>query len=96
MAPTLIELKKREKVSGGKVVHPRNTFLEWNHEAELYGFCKRLNEEFDPDLLLQAFTDRSYVIQEETKQKEIGIDISIKDNHELAKEGLLKFIFYLI
>lgn len=83
-----MELKNREKKLGGKKTNPRNTFLEWNLEAELYAFGKRLNEEFDSDLLLQAFTDRSYVIKEEMKQKEMGIDISMKDNRELMLEGI--------
>lgn len=87
VAPTLMELKRREDRLGGKVQNPRNTFLEWNLEAELFAFGKRLNEEFDPDLLLEAFTDRSYVIKEELKQKEINIDIKMKDNRKLTEEG---------
>ncbi|KAG7303609.1 hypothetical protein JYU34_012140 [Plutella xylostella] len=87
VAPTLMELKRREEKNGGKVTNPRNTFLEWNLEAELFAFGKRLNEDFDPDLLLQAFTDRSYVIKEELKQKELNIDIKMKDNKKLAEEG---------
>lgn len=80
-------LKNREDKQGGKVINPRNTFLEWNLEAELYAFGKRLGEEFDSDLLLQAFTDRSYVIKEELKQKEMDFDLKMKDNRELAEEG---------
>ncbi|CAH0758692.1 unnamed protein product [Diatraea saccharalis] len=87
VAPTLVEFKRREDKLGGKKYYPRNTFLEWNLEAELYAFGKRLNEDFDSDLLLQAFTDRSYVIKEEIKQKEMGIDIKMKDNRELSIEG---------
>lgn len=87
VAPTLIQLKLRETKQGGKVVKPRNTYLEWNLEAELYAFAKRLNEDFDSDLLLQAFTDRSYVIKEEMKQKEMDINIKMKDSRELAEEG---------
>ncbi|XP_023941700.1 39S ribosomal protein L44, mitochondrial [Bicyclus anynana] len=87
VAPTLMVLKRREDKQGGKVIKPRNTFLEWNLEAEMYAFGKRLNENFDPDLLLQAFTDRSYVIKEEMKQKEMEFDIQMKDNRNLAEEG---------
>ncbi|XP_068623361.1 large ribosomal subunit protein mL44-like [Battus philenor] len=87
VAPTLMELKRREDKLGGKKTNPRNTFLEWNLEAELFAFGKRLSEEFDSDLLLQAFTDRSYVIKEEMKQKEMEINIKMKDNKELAQEG---------
>lgn len=85
-----MELKLRENKAGGKVTKPRNTFLEWNLEAELYAFAKRLNEDIDSDLLLQAFTDRSYVIKEEMKQKEMEFDLKMKDNKELAEEGKIK------
>lgn len=87
VAPTLMELKNRERKLGGKKTNPRNTFLEWNLEAELYAFAQRLNEDFDSDLLLQAFTDRSYVIKEEMKQKEMEFDIKMKDNRELVEIG---------
>lgn len=87
VAPTLMEFKRREDKQGGKKTFPRNKFLEWNLEAELYAFGKRLNEDFDADLLLQAFTDRSYVIMEEMKQKEIKFDLEMKDNRELADGG---------
>lgn len=87
VAPTLIELKRREDKLGGKKSFPRNTFLEWNLEAELYAFGKRLNEDLDSDLLLQAFTDRSYVIKEEMKQKEMEFDLKMNDNRELAEGG---------
>lgn len=82
-----MELKRREDKLGGKKYYPRNTFLDWNLEAELYAFGQRLNEEFDSDLLLQAFTDRSYVIKEEMKQKEMDFDLKMKDNKELAEIG---------
>lgn len=95
VAPTLMQLKHREDRQGGKVINPRNSYLEWNLEAELYAFGKRLNEDLDPDLLLQAFTDRSYVIKEEMTQKEIDIDIKMKDSRELAEEGK-QFLLYVI
>lgn len=82
-----MELKRREDKLGGKKSFPRNTFLEWNLEAELYAFGKRLNEDLDSDLLLQAFTDRSYVIKEEMKQKEMEFDLKMNDNRELAEGG---------
>ncbi|CAK1541653.1 unnamed protein product [Leptosia nina] len=88
VAPTLMELKHREIRQGGKKTFPRNTFLEWNLEAELYAFSKRLGEEFDSELLLQAFTDRSYVIKEEMKQTEMDFALKIKDNRELSDKGI--------
>jgi large subunit ribosomal protein L44 len=88
VAPTLRAFKRKEDKLGGKKTNPRNTFLEWNLEAELYAFGKRLSEEFDSDVLLQAFTDRSYVIKEEMKQKEMNIDIEMSDNRQLAEQGI--------
>lgn len=68
----------------------RSGFIEWNLPAELYAFGKRLNENFKPDLLQQAFTQRSYIIQEELRQQVVGIEepeLNIKDNLELADRG---------
>lgn len=50
----------------------------------------RFNENFNVDLLQQAFTHRSYIIQEELRQQSVGIEepvINIKDNRELAVKG---------
>lgn len=68
----------------------RSNFIEWNYNAELFAFSKRLNEEFDMKLLQQAFIDRSYIIKEEIRQRELGIEnpqIDLKDNHELIEKG---------
>lgn len=61
-----------------------------NYHAELFAFGKRLGEEFREDLLQCAFTHRSYIVQEEMKQKEVGIEdpkLSLEDNQELARRG---------
>jgi len=68
----------------------RSSFLEWNHESELYAFNARLSEKFDSDLLLQAFTFRSYIVQEEEKQKAVGIEkpeLDIQDNTAMVDDG---------
>lgn len=93
--PTLVALKVKQKKERMKSmtkphkVYPRSGFLDWNLEAELYAFGKRLGEDFDPDLLKTAFTFRSYVIKEESRQKDVGIDVADiqKDNLELIEEG---------
>lgn len=49
-----------------------------------------MGEEFDKDLLQQALTERSYIIQEEERQKSVGIEqptLNIADNRELATRG---------
>ncbi|XP_063709972.1 large ribosomal subunit protein mL44 [Culicoides brevitarsis] len=90
VAPTLRELARRRKKMGEEPPRPRSSFLEWNHNAELFSFAKRLNEDFDRALLLQAFTHRSYISQEMQKQKEVGIEnpeINLKENHEMIELG---------
>ncbi|XP_067015421.2 large ribosomal subunit protein mL44 [Anabrus simplex] len=90
VAPTLRELKRRRDKLGPEPPSKRSSFLEWNYKAEQYAFGKRLNEEFREDLLLQAFTHRSYIIQEEEKQKEVGIEdpqLDLQDNRELVETG---------
>lgn len=68
----------------------RAGFIEWNWNSELFAFSKRLHEDFNPQLLQEAFTLRSYIIQEEQKQQDVGIDspvTNLKDNAELARSG---------
>jgi large subunit ribosomal protein L44 len=64
--------------------------LPRNYHAELYAFGKRLSEEFEKDLLQRALTHRSYIVQEELRQKEVGIEdpkLSLEDNQELTRRG---------
>lgn len=88
--PTLEEIRKRKKRAGPQPIPMRNSFLEWNHNSELYAFNARLSEKFDSDLLLQAFTFRSYVAQEEEKQKAVGIadpKLDIQSNTDMVEDG---------
>lgn len=90
VVPTLREMKNRKDKMGPEKPSHRNTFVEWNYNAEVYAFGKRLGEDFEDDLLRQALTERSYIIKEEMKQKEVGIDeplIALKDNAEFVKPG---------
>lgn len=89
VAPTLKEIRKRKKAQPEALTH-RSTFIEWNYPAEIYAFSKRLNEELNPAILQQAFTHRSYVIQEEMKQREVGIEnpnLNLPDNSKLVEKG---------
>ncbi|GLV32064.1 mitochondrial ribosomal protein L44 [Carabus blaptoides fortunei] len=90
VSPTLRELKRRRDKLGAEREIARSSFLEWNYNSEIYAFGKRLNEEFDKKVLQQALTDRSYIIQEETRQKECGIEdskLNMEDNSSLIREG---------
>lgn len=84
------EFARRRKKAGPEPLRPRSSFLEWNHGAEMFSFAKRLNETFDKDLLQQALTHRSYIFQEEKRQKELGIeepDLGLKDNRDMVEKG---------
>uniref|UniRef100_A0A0A1WS74 Large ribosomal subunit protein mL44 n=1 Tax=Zeugodacus cucurbitae TaxID=28588 RepID=A0A0A1WS74_ZEUCU len=90
VAPTLRELRRRQKKLGPQLPQPRSGFVEWNYRAELFAFGKRLNEEFDLEMLQSAFTQASYVQNEQLRQRELGIietDVVIKDNNELSERG---------
>lgn len=78
--------KRKEKL--GPEPEIRSNFLEWNYNSEIFAFGKRLNENFDSDLLKKAFKTRSFIILEEQKHKEIGVEgIPLEDNLSLVKRG---------
>lgn len=88
--PTLCEIRKRKKKLGPLPETPRSDFIDWNYEAEIFAFGARLNENFSKTLLQQAFVDRSYIVQEEMKQRAVGIEmpvLQLTDNSSLAKKG---------
>ncbi|XP_014487761.1 PREDICTED: 39S ribosomal protein L44, mitochondrial [Dinoponera quadriceps] len=94
VSPTLKELTRRKKQAIEKSeqvpIPKRNTFLDWNRSAEIYAFNKRLSENFNIEKLEQAFTHRSYIIKEEQRQKEMGIEdpsLDINDNTTLIMKG---------
>ncbi|KAJ8888853.1 hypothetical protein PR048_008347, partial [Dryococelus australis] len=90
LAPTLREIKRRKDKMGPQPPLRRSTFLEWNYQAELFAFGKRLNEQFAEEALQQAFTDRSYIVQEETRLRDLNIEspqLSLTDNWPLVEVG---------
>ncbi|XP_018562151.1 39S ribosomal protein L44, mitochondrial [Anoplophora glabripennis] len=88
VSPTLRVLKKRRDLIGPEPEKPRSTYLEWNYDAEIYAFGKRLGEEFDKSLLRRALTQREYANMQEFTAKEKGLPIPEKiDNYELIQEG---------
>lgn len=81
--------KKMERKNPPKEV-PRSNFIEWNYEKEIFAFGMRLKERFNFAALQQAFVDRSYIVQEEMKQKAVGVEdpvLNLQDNSNLAKKG---------
>ncbi|XP_037040319.1 39S ribosomal protein L44, mitochondrial-like [Bradysia coprophila] len=90
VAPTLKEIRKRKNKMAPSPPVKRSGFIDWNWNAELFAFSKRLHEDFNPEFLQEAFTVRSYIIQEEQKQQAVGIEnpvTNLKDNLALASSG---------
>lgn len=90
VSPTLKEIRRRKDKLGPPTPINRAGFIEWNWNSELFAFSKRLHEDFNPELLQEAFTLRSYIIQEEQKQQEVGIEspvTNLNDNSTLARDG---------
>ncbi|KRT79671.1 hypothetical protein AMK59_8804, partial [Oryctes borbonicus] len=73
VAPTLHELQRRRDKIGPPKPEPRSSYLEWNYDAEIFAFGKRLGEEFKEDVLRRALTHRSYV-------KSQGDNVQVEDN----------------
>ncbi|XP_044739014.1 39S ribosomal protein L44, mitochondrial [Chrysoperla carnea] len=89
-APTLMEIKRRKDNLGPQPPSKRSSFIEWNYNAELFAFGKRLNENFDENLLKNAFVNRSFILQEEVRQREAGVDnpeVNLIDNRKLIENG---------
>lgn len=83
---------RRKEVGPQPDVHRSAWSNNWNYDAELFAFSKRLNEEFNSSSLRTVFTHRSYIEQEEAKRLELGIpkqDVSLNltDNQQLVKSG---------
>lgn len=72
MAPTLKELKRRRDKISSEPENPRSSYLEWNYEAELFAFGKRLGEQFDRKLLKKALIQKEYANLHELKTQEAG------------------------
>lgn len=89
--PVLREFRsRRDKYGIPEEWKQRSSFIEWNYKAELYAFGQRLHENFNQNLLAQAFIDRSYIEQEELRQREVQIEnpvVDMKDNAELVVRG---------
>lgn len=89
MSPTLREVYNRRKKLGPEPLKPRSSYLEWNYEAEVFAFGKRLGEEFKSDILKQALTHRSYVILEQDKAKAKGL--KFKYTADIKASNLINF-----
>ncbi|KAG7197972.1 hypothetical protein KM043_016204 [Ampulex compressa] len=90
VAPVQKEITRRKRKLPPQPEPKRSNFIEWNRTAELYAFSKRLSEDFDNNKLEQALTNKSYILQEKQRQKDMGIEdpvIDIEHNESFALQG---------
>ncbi|XP_046551087.1 uncharacterized protein LOC124260815 [Haliotis rubra] len=86
--------------AGPEVERHRSEWINWNYDAEIYAFGKRLGEEFEESTLRRALTHRSYIEKEEQRRQELGIDLDaaplgLTDNQELAATGSESMGFHI-
>ncbi|XP_048252387.1 39S ribosomal protein L44, mitochondrial-like [Haliotis rufescens] len=93
-------LYNRRLAAGPEVERHRSEWINWNYDAEVYAFGKRLGEEFEEGTLRRALTHRSYIEKEEERRRELGIDLDaaplgLSDNQELAAIGAESMSVYI-
>ncbi|XP_028925457.1 39S ribosomal protein L44, mitochondrial [Ornithorhynchus anatinus] len=64
----------------------------WDYQAEIQAFSRRLHENFSLELLKTAFVNRCYIQSEEARRQELGVEeqaaaLKLKDNQELSEQG---------
>lgn len=89
-AAGLLIMKKRRKIAGPEKLRKRSERFEWNYDAELYAFNKRLRENITEDTLRCLFVHDSFVSMEKKKritmaQEDLLLDM--KSNTALVSLG---------
>jgi len=95
---TLVELNVRRKnvelnsllKEGSVKATRRDSYLDWNYQAEIGAFSARLGESFSGGLLVQAFTTEAQVVAEMEEQRRLGVELDdqdMQDNSKLAEQG---------
>ncbi|XP_056420491.1 39S ribosomal protein L44, mitochondrial [Hyla sarda] len=90
--PYLRELQRKKALEGPPKPVPRSQQPPFDYHAEIVAFSKRLNEAFSVQLLKNAFVNHSYVVEEERRRRELGLDheiatLNLQDNQKLTEEG---------
>lgn len=87
-----ISLHKRRLDQGPEPERPRSVWANWNYDAEIYAFGKRLGEEFNAATLKRAFVTSSYVAKEIEQRSALGLEsdeshVELEDNEDLMRLG---------
>ncbi|XP_067650347.1 large ribosomal subunit protein mL44-like [Haliotis asinina] len=93
-------LYNQRLAAGPEKERHRSEWINWNYDAEIYAFGKRLGEEFEESTLRRSLTHRSYIEKEEQRRQELGIDLDaaplgLTDNQELAAIGSESMSLYI-
>ncbi|XP_074662484.1 large ribosomal subunit protein mL44-like [Tubulanus polymorphus] len=84
------ELYKRRLEVGPEPWRHRSEFANWNYDAEVFAFGKRLGVDLSDKILKRLFVNKSYVEKESNKRKELGVDdsdLELESNELLIVEG---------
>ncbi|XP_053565818.1 39S ribosomal protein L44, mitochondrial [Bombina bombina] len=92
LRPYLRALEVQRELDGPPKPVPRSQQPNFDYHAEIVAFSQRLHENFSVQLLKTAFVNSSYVAQEESRRRELGLDkeiaaLNLQDNQELSKQG---------
>ncbi|XP_048757948.2 39S ribosomal protein L44, mitochondrial-like [Ostrea edulis] len=90
LPPFLKEQVKRRKLAGPEPIRHPSAFGSWNYDAELFAFGKRVGEDFDEEILKEAFIVQSSIEKEAEERKKVGVEIQMLSsicNEELSLEG---------
>ncbi|KAM4040712.1 large ribosomal subunit protein mL44 [Anomaloglossus baeobatrachus] len=90
--PYLRYLKRKAALEGPTKPVPRLQQPNFDYHAEIVAFSKRLHETFSIQLLKTAFVSPSYLLQEESRRRDLGLDretaaLNLQDNEALAEVG---------
>ncbi|XP_075057758.1 large ribosomal subunit protein mL44 [Mixophyes fleayi] len=100
LRPYLRFLERKAALEGPPKPVPRSQQPNFDYHAEVVAFSNRVNEAFSIDLLKTAFVNHSYVVEEENRRRELGLDkeiaaLYLQDNHKLAEDGSAFTLSYL-
>jgi len=84
-------MHKNKAIAKPEPERHRSEYPNWNFEAELYAFGRRLGEEFDEPTLRKALCDPTYARQQMERERGVGLGDEVSteanDNSKLRQLG---------
>lgn len=91
-------MKVRRELIGPEKLRKRSDWPQWDYQAELFAFNKRLNENLTAETLQCIFVHDSYIRMEEEKRKDMSeqnVQLDLNSNKGIIAHGvniLIQFI----